>query len=225
MPATNGPSAVVHNFARSLKLSTDLNGEVDWVALYRGLWPDMIAAVRVDRDCELQRRGVDRIIHMPDGRQFTVDEKLRLPRKNGEKYDDFLLEEYSDLARKTPGWTLDPRKICDYVAYAITYLGKCYLLPFEILRLTCTTLLEDWKQTRRARGPKDVQNTSWVTRNWAVHWVVLFDALQRQMTLKFGGKIDVKLPVPKAQHQQFTFDWDAANHDDHREEYEGEIPF
>lgn len=202
--------SIVHNFGQSLKISMDLNGEVDWLAVYQGLWPEMIACVRIDANCEWQKRGVDRLILLPGGKELTVDEKVRPARKNGAIYDDFLVEEWSDFRRQKPGWTLDKSKWCDYVAYAIISVQKCYLLPFELLRLTCTNNLPRWKEEAQTRNrkPIDVLNEGWTTRCWPVRWVELFHAMDQQMMLSYGAKAPVKMPKPVSTSDGRTlFDW------------------
>lgn len=84
------PNAVIHNFQERLAASADLKFEAAWVAFYQMLWPNMIAAVRLDKDSKWQRWGVDRIVYLPGGREIKVDEK-----KRDSAYRDLLIEEWS----------------------------------------------------------------------------------------------------------------------------------
>ena len=73
---------------------------------------------------------------LENGRRFFVDEKKRKI-----DYGDILLEEWSVFHaegdwRNRIGWALDAKKRCDFIAYAVPTACKCYLLPFELLRLT-----------------------------------------------------------------------------------------
>jgi len=125
--------SVIHDFGDQLRWSQDMSLEPSWVAFYRRLWPEMVAAIRVDMNGMLQHSGVDRIILLSNGKQITIDEKKRKT-----WYGDILLEEWS-VWRGTPdnsivGWTLDRRKQCDYIAYAVIPAKRCWLLPFELLR-------------------------------------------------------------------------------------------
>ena len=45
-------NAVIHNFQDQLEYSAELSDEMAWVAFYKRLWPDMIAAVRIDKNSQ-----------------------------------------------------------------------------------------------------------------------------------------------------------------------------
>lgn len=200
-------NAVVHDFRERLEFSAGLSDEPAWVEFYRTMWPSLVTMVRIDKNCQHQKWGIDRIIYLPTGREVTVDEKKRERNKiTGRVYDDFLLEQYSDLDRRTPGWTLDPSKRCDFVAYAIPDIAKCYLLPFEILRLTCTRNLHRWKLVK----PVIAHNNGWRTQNWPVPWGTLFAAMEEEMKREFGGGVPLELPVgQKIGEQTELFEWAA----------------
>jgi len=130
-------NAVIHNFQDQLEYSAKLSDEASWVSFYKRLWPDMIAAVRIDKNSQFQKWGIDREILLPNGKRFSIDEKKRKL-----DYGDLLLEEWSVadfdyenrkvIRGKKIGWALDPEKRCDFVAYAVQSSGKCFLLPFAV---------------------------------------------------------------------------------------------
>lgn len=199
-------NSVIHDFQEKLVQSLDLSDEANWVPFYQRLWPELISCVRLDKDSVWQRSGVDRVLFLPNGRQLFVDEKKRLPDRNGRTYDDFLCEEWSvfrsDGRENKVGWTLDANKRCDLIAYAIPALGKCYLLPFEILRLTAKRFLLDWKDVQFAY-PKDAQNNGYVTRNCAVSWDRLFRDMR--VIVQFNEKLN--LPTPSFSNGQVLFNF------------------
>lgn len=191
-------NGVVHNFHDQLEYSADLSDEAAWITFYKRLWPDMVAAVRIDKDCQLQRWGIDREILLPNGKRFSIDEKKRKL-----DYGDLLLEEWSvcdfDSAKNTIirgkkiGWALDPDKRCDYVAYAVQSSSKCYLLPFELTRQTCKVNFIKWKKNSKWY-PKVAMNDGYATVNVAVPFPVFRVALWEQMHRKWGGGISLPLP-------------------------------
>lgn len=201
-------NSIVHDFAERKAWSNDLGCEKAWVAFYLSIWPEMISCVRIDKDCEWQRHGVDRMVILPNGKTVLVDEKKRDKNKTtGKVYDDFALEEYSNLERKTCGWTLDASKRCDYIAYAIIPLGKAYLLPYELLRITCTWNLLAWKERFPRYGL--APNPGYHTRNWFIPWDVLFEAMRFQMRRKFDGN-KLELPTATVLGNQSVFEWQAT---------------
>jgi hypothetical protein len=191
--------SIVANFGDDLTFSDDQSGEPAWAQYYRGIFGSLlVATVLVREDCPNQRDGVDRKLHLGNGAILTVDEKIRRT-----DFDDILLELYSDLERRTPGWTIDKKKLCDYVAYAVPKLSRCYFLPFPLLRNAFALYWKHWSDLFRKKAPKkkgfiDVPNEwmgrRWVTRNVPVDWSTLQAALCQQMHREYAG--DLLLPVP-----------------------------
>lgn len=202
MITTNG---VTHNFQTQLAESLRLSDEPSWVKFYQEVWPEMLCCVRIDANSKWQRCGIDRMVLLPDGQQFMIDEKKRMG-----TYDDFLCEEWSVVpdngGPKKVGWTLDCTKRCDFVAYAIQRLGKCHLLPFEILRRTAETYLAEWKQVKFAY-PKKAENNGYDTINCSVTWNRLYDDMRRTCQRQFGVAPSLVLPPCDNSNGQFVFNW------------------
>jgi len=167
--------------------------EEAWAAFYRKVWPDLLACVRLDKDSEWQRAGVDRLIIRPHLIVTTIDEKMR-----ERNYNDILLEEWSvcefDSNTKTvthgnkPGWAMDRSKRCDYLAYAIPAARKCYLIPFDLLRRTMWRYLKSWKQNADCVYPIAARNAGYTTVSIGVKWPMLKVALTNEMSHFFSAK-------------------------------------
>lgn len=87
---------------------------------------------------------------MASGRTYTVDEKIRTA-----DWPDILLEQWSDEARRVPGWVQKPLA-CDFIAYAYAPSGVCYLLPVVPLQRAWRQRGKVWLSqfgTRRAHNP------------------------------------------------------------------------
>jgi len=199
------PAGLIHRFSDQLEYSSGLSDEPAWIAFYRGLWPDLMLVIRIDRDSEWQRHGVDREIVMPNGKRFYIDEK-----KRKKDYGDVLLEEWSVFhgdcdTRNKIGWTLDNHKRCDFIAYAVPCARKCYLLPFELLRLTFLCNRSSWL---RDYGAIDVENEGYITRNVAIPWPTLKTELLRQMLRRFDVAA-LELPTPFTVGPQLEFPWEG----------------
>jgi hypothetical protein len=121
-----------------------------WLPVYRRAFPRLQSAVSVRDDGWAQRGGVDRVLTLSCGRTYTVDEKVRT-----EDWPDVLLEQWSDEARRIPGWVQKPLA-CDFIAYAYAPSGVCYLLPVVPLQRAWRQHGREWIErygTRRALNP------------------------------------------------------------------------
>lgn len=165
-------TAIIHNFESSKAVAAAHASEFD--RLYQKLWNAiMIARVPAGSNV-LQRGGVDVIVWTEHARMICIEEKWR-----SRDFGDFLCETWSvwrgegDPSNRV-GWTIDPRKKrTDYVAYGC--LPKVTLLPAELLRLACIRNLDGWK---RRFGEQVAQNNGYETRNVAVPWSDLWQAMQ-----------------------------------------------
>ncbi len=196
------------DFVERLEWSADLSDEPEWAAFYQRVWPDMLRAVRVDKDGLEQRAGIDREIILPDFRRILIDEKKRQT-----AFRDIALEEWSVcggfdrkarmvVRPKTRGWAWDPKKRCDYVAYAVPLLRVCYLLPYDLLRLTFARRIDEWRRT--CSYPIVAHNRGYDTVSVGVAWPVLKAALTAEMQRDFSG--DLRLPVMRAVKTERTLD-------------------
>lgn len=204
-------NSVVHSFKDRLQFSHDMSSEGDWISFYRRMWPEAISVIRVDADSVQQRSGIDRIVVLPNGRQITIDEKIR-----EKDYGDILLEEWSVadydwknkkmIRGRKVGWTLDPLKVCDFVAYAVLPSSVCFLFPYELLRMATQANIEIWKQSPECKYPVPAANNGYTTINIAVPWNVLRIQINIQMYRTFG-RDTIDLPQPKLNGTQLNFEW------------------
>lgn len=140
-----------------------------WLPLYRRMFPRLQSAVSVRDDGWAQRGGVDRVLTLKCGRTYTVDEKIRT-----EDWPDILLEQWSDEARRTPGWVQKPLA-CDFIAYAYAPSGVCFLLPVVPLQRAWRQHGRKWVELygqRRARNPRYVSVSVPVPRSVLMQAIV-----------------------------------------------------
>lgn len=212
-------NGLIHDFNERDDFSKQMRGEPAWIAFYQDVWPNATLLVRIDANSKYQEWGIDRHIYLPHGKMIAIDEKVRDPERakdrDGDPYTDILIEEFSVFkgdrhVQNKIGWTLDPKKHCDYVAYAIPAIGKCYLLPFELLRLASRENLAKWKTLKDEKGrrcyPLDAPNHGYITRNCSVSWPRLQVALNEQMArMRTDGTL--VLPTPTIHGKQAVFEW------------------
>ena len=166
----------MHRFDDSLAMS-EAYGDADWwLPIYRRAFPRLASAVSVRQDGWAQRGGIDRLLSLSCGRTYTVDEKVR-----SQDWPDVLLEQWSDEARRVPGWIQKPLA-CDLIAYAYAPSGTCYLLPVPALQRAWRSRGREWiKQF----GVRRAHNPGYVSTNVPVPRDVLMVAIANAMVV--GG--------------------------------------
>ena len=158
----------VHDFRASLALSQSHADAPWWLDLYRIAFPTLLSAVSVRDDGWAQRGGIDRVLTLACGRTYTVDEKVR-----SQDWPDVLLEQWSDEARRSPGWVQKPLA-CDFIAYAFAPSRRCYLLPVAPLHRAWRMRGRGWIE---CYGQRRAQNTGWVSASVPVPVDVLMSAM------------------------------------------------
>ncbi len=183
----------IHDFKERIEFS--LEGNKNLEAIYRSVWPELVRLEPIEGDCELQRKGVDVILHLESGKKIYIDEK-----KRGKGYDDICLEVCSvgkplrgyikhqegSFEYQKVGWAMDTSKVCDFVLYYFEDRPEIYLLPFELMRMALAENFEDWAYHPDCSWPIDAFNHGYVTRNICVPWPLLKEGITNQMFRSFG---------------------------------------
>jgi hypothetical protein len=151
-----------------------------WEQVYRQAFPTFATMYAIRKDGWAQRGGIDRLIILESGKTLWVEEKLR-----EKDYPDILIEYYSDRERKIPGW-IAKDLACDYIAYAFLPSGRCYLLPFQQLRLCWQRYRRQWVQ--QYGPPIEAQNEGYVSVSVAVPIGVLLAALSQMLVVSWAGE-------------------------------------
>jgi hypothetical protein len=164
----------VHNFGESSAREKVLT-DSPWIEpLLRALFPDFASMRIIRNDGHDQRTGIDVVVTLINGRDLYVDFKFRT--KN---YDDFALEYWSDVDRKTPGWIAKPQRT-DLIIYIFLPTHKAYLLPFQPLRRAWRTHGREWVRSSRyfiADAPNEYSGRKWTTRSVCVPFRIVYDAM------------------------------------------------
>lgn len=174
----------VHKFRESLALSQEHEDAEWWPVIYAKAFPGHLSAVSVRRDGWAQRGGIDRVVTLASGKTLTIDEKVRL-----RSYPDILLEQWSSVEDKTPGW-MQKDLACDFIAYAFVPDQRCYLFSFPLLRRAWLERGREW--LRQARNGEngfkyvDAQNERYTTRSVAVPIPALLSGLHAAQIVEWG---------------------------------------
>lgn len=173
---------MIHDFDERLGWSHDWSEAPWWEPVYREAFPTMVGMRTVKQDGWAQRGAIDRLIDLRDGSSIKVDEKVRERHR-----DDILLETWSDVARKTPGWAHPGSDLhCDYIAYALAPSCTCYLLPYQAVRRVVKLHGDRWyadypPQTATSRNGR----RSWRTEFTCIPAKVLLDALRDALVIRW----------------------------------------
>lgn len=128
-----------------------------------------------------QRQGIDRVIHLSNGKTLYVDEK-----KREKDYGDILLEYISVDRTGAPGWMEKDLSI-DYLAYAVMPCHRCYLFPWLMLRRAWLHYREQWIGKYETRVAK---NSSYNTLSVAVPTAVLRSAVSQATLIDVSAEIN-----------------------------------
>jgi hypothetical protein len=130
-----------HSFRDDLDSAAAESRKSYWLDFYRQAFPDFYKIVDVAADGRAQRRGIDRCVLLRDGTQYRMQEKFR---RN--YYSSVLIEEWSDVERKTPGWSRAPADAYDFLAYVTPSERYGLLFPWPIFRQTLLQFGRDWSR-------------------------------------------------------------------------------
>lgn len=157
------------DFQEDLAWSEQASCEPFWDAVYRKAFPNMVAHMPCGGDTFSQRQGIDRIIHLANGKTLYIDEK-----KRRKVYTDIALEYISSDATNAPGW-IEKDLAIDYLAYAFMPISTCYLFPWPMLRRAWSQFSPQWKTKYQAIQAYNPGYTTWSL-------CVPIDILQRAVT-------------------------------------------
>lgn len=174
----------MNDFQECLKSSHAASDLPFWEVCYRRAFPTMMAMHDHRQDGEHQRAGIDRSVILSNGKTIWIDEKVRWRNKEtGKVYGDIALEYLSDELRKSPGWVAKPL-LCDYIAYAIAPLGKCYLLPVIALQGAWVENGEAWLKSKECHKIR-ARNNGWTTLSLCIPVSILFPAIGKMLRVDF----------------------------------------
>lgn len=167
-----GEMSKFNDFNINLQYSIDNNDDKILSDLYYRVFP-LLKSIEIVSDIELQKKGIDKILHFFNGKKLFIDEKKR--RKN---YNDILIEEYSVFENKTWGW-LNRGMITDYIVYIIMDVKIAYFLPFQLLQ---KAWLRNYTQWLNEYGRIFAQNKNYRTSNIPIPTNVLLDSIKHEIT-------------------------------------------
>lgn len=168
-PSITTANGIIHDFYQQLQFSEQASHEPFWDAVYRKAFPNLVNHMVCTGNTASQKSGIDRLIHLSNGKTLTVDEK-----KRAKVYGDILLEFISIDRTRAPGWIAKDLTI-DYLAYAFMPIKVCYLFPWLLLRRAWLQFGEAWK----VKYPLvSANNDSYKTLSVAVPITVVQKAVQ-----------------------------------------------
>lgn len=172
----------VNDFHECLKQSHAAEELPFWEDVYKKAFPTMVSMINHRQDGYWQRAGIDRSVVLQSSKQILIDEKVRgRNKRTGRVYDDVALEFISNDKAKSPGWVCKPL-MCDFIAYAIAPLGKCYLLPVTQLQNAWANNGQVW---RKRYNEMPALNNGYTTWFCPVPVNVLFKEIGSELRVMF----------------------------------------
>ena len=165
-----------HSFKKSLEISERHADDPIWEDLYKTAFHNFSGMQKVGVDGWAQRGGIDRVITLSSGKTLTIDEKVR-----EKDYGDILLEFWSNEEKRIPGW-IAKDLACDFIAYAILPIRKCYLLDFQLLRKAWRENHKEWVTKYKIAKAK---NIGYTTISVCVPVEVLFKSIKNASIVNF----------------------------------------
>ena len=111
---------MIHNFADALKEENSDREAWHWKFLYEQLWDGYatIEHIELVDDLGRQKAGIDKVITLRTNKGNIVFKNIEEKYRKRD-YGDILLEIYSAVEYRTPGWAVDPDKKSDVLVYAV----------------------------------------------------------------------------------------------------------
>lgn len=159
-----------NNFHADLKFSDSVSESMD--QYYLSALP---GAERVETvtDLELQRKGIDKLVHLWDGKVVKIEEKIR--RK---AWPDVLLELRS--RGKKLGWLFTCQ--ADYITYVYLESRELYFIPVVLLQMAWVQNKDDWIRRYDYVEAGNVTLGGYVSKSIPVPRERLLEDLSRAMT-------------------------------------------
>lgn len=102
-------------------------------------------ATRIERACtDDDRNGTDYWVHRTNGRDLSIDAKVRAQDWSWRGADDLALEVWSVVERGVAGWTTNSEKRTDYILWLWRDTGRWCLVPFPMLCGVAQERMTDW---------------------------------------------------------------------------------
>lgn len=166
----------IHDFEESVKKSEDPEYEAFWQEIYREAFPNLLKAVYLGGgNCQSQKLGYDRALHLSSGKELYLDEKLRY-----EVYNDIFLEYISVDTKGKTGW-VEQDLLIDYLAYGFYPSRCCHLFPWHLLQQAWFRYKDKWI---REYGSKPAKNKNYQTIGCPVPISTLKIAIHELTTIR-----------------------------------------
>lgn len=155
------------------------------------LYPTITRIEKSKREDDM--RGVDFWVNHQSGR-FGVDVKIMStdPIQNYGR-ETLVLEQFSDVNKNSPGWTLDREHITDLVVWYFVPTARIFVLDYRVLREAFITNVTEWSHTHQVLKDQltDMGTHIRVSRAIRIPVPVILHAMQRFGNYRNGVKVEV----------------------------------
>lgn len=180
--STPRPAPKVHQLSAEMNRSMRPELLAWWDRIYHETFPNITTIERMPTGSDIQKSGIDVVLHRANGTQIAIDEKTR-----DRDWGDFLIE-YESTA-ELPGWAEKDAPI-DYLFYGVYPQGDYWVLPWPIIKSIWIDNKALWLKrypTKQAQNKSPKSGMEWVSKSVAVPWDVILGAVGRKMVGSLKG--------------------------------------
>lgn len=129
----------IYLFEDNVAFSEENERDKRWEQFYRTFFPRISYIEFIPKKDERQKVGIDKIIHLEDGKQHNIDEKV--DRKG---YPRFPIEIWQAKNINLRGWAVKEDQKTNYIAYLVKPSQEYYLIPYEEIKDTYYRNEQQW---------------------------------------------------------------------------------
>ena len=136
----------VYQFEDNLAFSEENERDERWEQFYHFFFPEISDIEMIRGDDQRQKVGIDKIVHLKDGKQHNIDEKV--DRKG---YPRFPIEIWQAKNINLLGWAMKDDQQTHYIAYLVEPKQDYYLIPYKEIKNAYHRNKQQWLNYAHSR--------------------------------------------------------------------------
>ena len=155
----------MYSFEQNTQYIRENRNPEHWDQAYHFFFPEMSNIEEIPEEDPRQRVGIDSIVHLNDGTQYNIDEKV-----DRQGYPRFLIEIWQAYNLRYPGWAVKEGQQTDYIIYLVEPKQDYYLIPYQELKTVYYQNEQEWLYNAKNRYNGFVYSDVWNNTKDGVPW-------------------------------------------------------